>query len=375
MSPRGLRRRWVLGLAAVTLAGCALGPNKPEPKPLAEFVPRIAGKQVWRHQIGGVRFPLAVVATGANFTVAGDNGTVLTIDAQSGREVWRTSVGSRLSAGVGSDGRFTAVVTRDSELVTLEAGAEKWRKSLGSRVVTAPLVAGERVFVLGVDRSVSAFDALDGRRLWKIQRPGDPLTLSQSGVLSAFKNTLVVGQGPRLAGLDPTRGTVRWEVPLATPRGTNEVERLADLVGPAVRSADLVCARAFQSAVGCVNAERGTLAWTKNSGGTDAVGGDDEFIFSADASDRMTAWRMSNGEAVWTSDQLLHRGLSAPTSAGKTLVFGDAGGLVHWFSRDKGEPLLRMSTDGSAIVAGPAVSGLTLLVVTRDGGLFAFRPE
>ena len=62
------------------------------------------------------------------------------------------------------------------------------------------------------------------------RRPGDPLTLAQGGVIAAFKDTLLVGQGPRLAGLDPNDGDVRWEVAVGTPRGTNEVERLADLV-------------------------------------------------------------------------------------------------------------------------------------------------
>ena len=67
-------------------------------------------------------------------------------------------------------------------------------------------MAGERVFVVGVDRVVHAFDALDGRRLWTLQRPGDALTLSQGGVLRPFKDTLLAGQGPRLAGVDPLKG-------------------------------------------------------------------------------------------------------------------------------------------------------------------------
>ena len=378
MSQCRLHHAYRFGLllsACALLAACALGPDKPKPKPLTEFTPQIAGKLVWQQRLDGVGFPLVVAVNDGVFTVAGNDGTVMALKADTGRELWRASVGDKLSAGVGSDGRFAAVVTRDGELVTLEAGKPKWRKALGSRVTTAPLVAGERVFVLGVDRSVSAFDVLDGRKLWTLQRPGDPLTLSQSGVLAAFKDTLLVGQGPRLAGVDPLLGTVRWEVPVATPRGTNEVERLADLVGPLVRNGDVVCARAFQSAVGCVNAERGTLAWTKNTGGTDAVAGDAQYLFGADATDRLPAWRSASGEIAWTIDSLLYRGLSAPLTAGRTLVVGDADGTVHWLSRDKGEPLLRLATDGSPVATAPVASGLTMLVVTRKGGVFAFRPE
>jgi len=193
--------------------------------------------------------------------------------------------------------------------------------------------------------------------------------------VAAFKNTLLVGQGARLAGVDPVRGAVRWEVPMASPRGTNEVERLADLVGPAVRAGDVVCARAFQSAVGCADAERASLLWSKNVGGINPIGGDAEFVFGGDASDRLTAWRTANGDVAWTNERFLHRGLSGLLSAGKTVVVGDFEGYVHFLARESGETLLRLPTDGSAVVGAPVRAGGTLLVATRKGGLFAFRPE
>ena len=358
--------------ALALLAGCA-SRGKPDPQPLEALTPKITATVAWTQRVDGVQFPLAIAVTRGMFTVAGNDGTVMALEADTGREVWRGNAGAKLSAGVGSDGRFAAVVTRDGELVVFEQGLVKWRKALGSRVTTAPLVAGERVFVLGVDRTVQAFDAIDGRKLWALQRPGDPLTLAQSGVLSPFKNTLVVGQGARMAGVDPLLGTVKWDVAVGSPRGANEIERLADLVGPSRRLGDTVCARSFQAAVGCVDAERGASVWSKNVGGTDAIGGDAEFIFAGDASDRVNAWKSGNGDVAWTSDKLLFRGLSAPASFNKSVVFGDENGTVHWLARDTGEAQLRLTTDGGAITVQPVVSGSTMLVVTRKGGLFAYR--
>jgi len=369
--------RWQTTLLAglvVALAACS-STDKPKPTALETVTPQIAGRQVWSARVDNVQFPLAVAVRDGQFIVAGTDGTVLALEAQSGREVWRGQAGKKLSAGVGSDGRFAAVVTVDNELVVLDKGVRKWSLPLLSRTTTAPLVAGERVFVMGVDRVVHGFDALDGRRLWQYKRAGEPLTLAQPGVLAAYKNTLLVGQGAALVGIEPTKGTMNWDVAVTSPRGTNEVERLNDLVGPLLRVGDMLCARAFQTAVGCVNANNNTLRWSRLNAGQRAVGGDADFVYGADASDRITAWKASNGDLAWSNERLLYRGLSAPLSAGKAVIVGDIEGQVHFLSREDGKTLLRLPTDGSPVVAQPVASGTTLLVVTRNGGLFAFRPD
>ncbi len=362
-----------LALAGLLLAACSS--DRPKPTPLESLQPKIAGRQVWAASIGSIGFPMLPAVRAGQFVVASDDGTVLALDAETGAERWRARVNDRLSAGVGSDGRYAAVVTRGNEVVVLDAGREIWRKRVPSAVVTPPLVAGERVFVKGVDRAVQAFDVLDGRRLWTLQRPGDPLTLSQASVLSAYKNTLLLGQGARLAGIDPLRGTVQWEVSMAAPRGTNEVERLADLLGPPARVGDRVCARAFQSAVACADAAKGTLLWSRNVGGLAAVGSDAELVFGADASDRLTAWRASNGDVAWTSEKYLYRGLSGMLALGPSVVFGDSDGTVHFLASATGEAQLRLPTDSSGVIGTPALSGTTLLVITRRGGVYGFRPQ
>lgn len=359
--------------AAVVLAGCASG-SAPKPTPLQPLKPSIAGRAAWSQKLEGISFPLMVAAQGGRFFVAGSDGSVLALDVEDGRVHWRVNVGAPITAGVGSDGRYTSVVTRNNEVVTLDGAEVRWRQRLPSSVSTAPLVAGERVFVMAVDRSIEAFDAQDGRRLWRLQRPGEALTLAQSGVLVPYRDTLLAGQGARLAAIDPLRGTVRWELPLAAPRGTNEVERLADLVGPPVRLGSVYCVRAFQQAVGCLDVERVAPVWSKPAGGTQAIAGDRDRLFGADGTDRITAWRTGTGEVLWSNDRFLYRGLSGAAVVGPTVVFGDIEGIVHWLAVDNGEELLRLPTDGSPVVGTPVLSGTTVLVVTRRGGIFAFRP-
>jgi len=371
--PVGAARGAGLLVLMALLVGCAA--DKPTPTALETYAPKIAGRLVWQAQLGRMGYGMVAVARDGLFYVASGDGDLRALKADTGEVIWRNQAGTSIAAGVGADARFATLVSRDNEVITYDNGREAWRKRLPSGVVTPPVVAGERVFVMSVDRVVHAFDAIDGRRLWVLQRPGDALTLSQAGVLTYVGNTLLVGQGPRLLGVDPTKGTVQWDVPLATPRGSNEVERLADLIGPAVRVGDRVCARAFQAAVGCADAVRGAQLWTRNVGGAQAVGGDAERVYGADASDRISAWRASNGDVLWSTEKLLYRGLSGAVAVGPVVVFGDSEGYVHFLSGATGEQQLRLPTDGKPILGTPVVSGNTLLVVTQEGGLFAFRPN
>ncbi len=361
---------------AGVLAGCA-GPDKPKPAELGPNAALIDARLAWSAKIGPVVFPLDIKVNANTVTLASSDGTVLAMDATTGQDLWRVQIaGAQIGAGAGSDGRYAAVVTRANDLVVMERGRETWRESLGVLAYTAPLVAGERVFVMTADRAVSAFDAQTGRKLWSYTRPGEQLlALRQSGVLLAVGDTLVAGISGRLVGLNPLNGTLRWEAPIATARGTNDVERLIDLVGRVSREGDVVCARAFQAAVGCVNTLRGTALWSKPAAGSEGVHGDGQFVFGTESDGKVIAWRRTDGERVWTSERLKYRGLTAPLVIGRSVAVGDAQGFLHLLSKQDGSPLGRVATDGSAIAAAPVLVGNTLVVVTRNGGVFGFRPE
>ncbi|WP_399677047.1 outer membrane protein assembly factor BamB [Xenophilus sp.] len=366
------------GAAMVLIAALAACSGTPKPKP-AELQPNpstLGVRQAWTAKLPAVDMPLQVAVNGDTVTVAAADGTVAAIDARSGTQLWRASVGSELIAGVGSDGQTAAVVTRDNEVVALAGGKVLWKERLSAETFTAPLVAGRRVFVQAADRSTTAFDGASGRRLWTQQRTvGDSLVLRKPGVLLPVGDTLVAGVGARLVGMNPANGLSRWEAPVAAPRGTNDVERLVDLTGTVSRVGDTVCARAYYAAVGCVDTVRGMLLWTKPSVGSDGVGGDERAVYGTENNGTVVAWRRNDGQPMWSADHLRLRTLTAPLAVGRTLVVGEDTGTVHFLSREDGKTMNRVTPDGSAIAATPVVAGNTVVVVTRNGGVFGYRPE
>lgn len=358
-----------------TLSGCFGGAVKPKPAELQPVTALVAARQTWTNRIGPINFPLQISVSAGTVAVASGEGVLALLDAQSGRDIWRVALNTPLAAGAGNDGKLTAVVTRENEVLAVQDGREIWRQKLNAQAFTSPFVAGGRVFVLAADRSVSAFDGQSGSRLWTQQRPAEPLVLRQSGVMLAVGDTLVVGLSGRMAGLNPANGSLRWDVAIASPRGINDVERLVDLVGPVSRSGDTVCARAYQASIGCVNAARGSLLWTKSAGGAEGLSGDERTLFGTEADGTVVSWRRSDGERGWTTERLRYRGLTAPLLAGRSLAIGDATGFIHLLSREDGSLLNRLTTDGSAIAAMPVLAGNTLVAVTRSGNVYGFQPE
>ncbi len=369
-------RRLLTAASLVFLAACSSTsdkPKSPELPAITASAPAAPMLRVWSNQVGAITTPLTLSVQGDQVAVASSDGILALIDAATGRDVWRLALKTPVQAGVGGDGTRFAVVTQSNEVIAVQAGQVIWRYRLSASTYTAPLVAGGRVFVLTADRTVIALDGGSGQRLWSQQRAGDPLVLRQAGLLMAVGDTLVAGMSGRLVGLNPNNGSTRWESVVGASRGTNEVERLVDIVAGVSRQASVVCARSFQTAVSCVDAAKGVTLWTRPSIGHQGLDGNEEQVIGVESDSKLLAWSRANGQPVWTSEALRFRGLTAPLVWGPSFVVGDEAGLLHRLSLTNGQTQNRSTTDGSAIATRPVAAAGLMVVATRSGGLFGYR--
>jgi outer membrane protein assembly factor BamB len=354
------------------VAACS-GPKRPKPAdiPAVQVLQDIRLK--WTADVGAIDYPMVLNVQSNRVAFANAKGQVSLLDAQTGKDLWRVALNTAVSAGVGTDGQQVALVTRDNQLVALKDGQVMWRQTLPAQSFTAPLVAGARVFVLTADRVVMAFDGASGRPLWTQQRTGEPLVLKQAGVLMAFKNTLLVGLSGRLVALNPDTGVVRWENAVATPRGINDMERLVDMVAPATRAGDVVCVRAFQSQVGCVNAEKGQLIWNRSAPGERGISGNDTLMVSNLSNGVVQAWNRTNGDRLWETERLKYRVLSAPLVTPRGILVADNGGFLYLLSLADGALLNRVKLAGDELAAAPLAADKLVVTVTKEGRVSGYE--
>jgi len=205
------------------------------------------------------------------------------------------------------------------------------------------------------------------------QRTTPTLSLRTHSGLVIERGAVFVGfPGGRLVGISLSNGNVGWDVVVALPKGTTELERVADIASLPVVDGQRICAVAYQGRVGCFDSARGTLIWARDLSSVAGIDVDERNLYVIDEKSAVLALDKAGGASLWRQDKLAARNLSAPLAVGRFVVVGDFEGYVHLLSREDGSFAARVETDGSAIVAPPLALDLTsFLVQTRNGGVFA----
>ncbi len=359
--------RLLLGLTILVFLVSCSSVKRPEPKEVTLGAKRVAVSKGWSASVGVMNAYLTPYSNASTLVLASESGKVQALALDSGKPLWTLDLKTPLNAGVGGNGEHFAVLSQDNQLIVFTQRGELYRLPLLAQGLTTPLVAGGRVFVLLADRSVVAFDLAKGIKLWSQQRVGDPLILNQKGVLLAVHDTLVGGFSGRLVGLNPNNGSTKFETPIAVPRGVNDLERLVDLVAPVYRFGDVVCVRAFQAQVGCVNAVKGNLLWTRSANGDLGLSGNSDVLIGVESNGVVLAWARTSGERLWDSDRLKYRRLSAPLVTDQGLVVADTLGNVFVMDLKDGAVEQQLSLSEGEVVGSPIAVAKGFVVVTKKG--------
>lgn len=389
MRTRGIATS-LAGLLALLGGGCqtisstydrVFGGSQPAQKPaaLVQIQPAVSPKILWQGGVGSadknVFFPALV---GNIVFVAGASGQIAGFEAANGRQVMRIEAGQRISGGVGAGAGLVVVGTSKGEVLAFDReGKPLWKAQLSGEVLAPPRVAEGVVVARAGDGRVFALDAADGKRKWLYQRSTPALSVRSYAGVVVHRGAVFAGfPGGRLVAIALPSGALGWEAVVALPRGTTELERVADITSLPVVDDSRACAVAFQGRVACFDVVRGTAIWARDVSSVAGMGADGRNFYITDDRNAVVALDQANGASLWKQDKLFGRGVTGPLAFGRYVVVGDFEGYIHFLSRDDGSFAARIATDGSAIIAPPVAFDLSSFVVqTRAGGVFAITVQ
>ena len=345
------------------------------PAELVEFKPTMTPKIMWSARLGkSSDYDFSPATENGAVYAASANGQILKINAENGKQEWEVNAGEPLSGGVGLGPDLVLVGTPQGYVIAYDqSGKLLWKSKVSSEVLSAPRVDSGIVVVRCGDSRIFGLNVLDGKRKWIYERATPALSLRSSAGVAVGNGIAYAGfAGGKLVALRVEDGKIAWEASVAQPRGTTEIERIADITSLPVIDGSVIYAVAYQGKISVIDRASGRIGWSRDISSYTGLNAEDGRVYVSHAAGSVYALDYTSGKTFWRQGDLANRQLTAPLPMGSVVAIGDVQGYVHFLERDEGTFAARIQTDDSQVMPQMTELGSSgLLVQTRNGGLYA----
>ncbi len=369
--------------ALLLLAGCGGGKAvREEPAKLVDIAAAKHVSRLWSADSGASAVKKAVVlwpALDDNAIYTSDpKGRVTAFAADSGRTLWKTRVDRPVTGAAAVGNGLVVVVSKKGEVMALDSrdGRRLWTSNLTSPALAPAAVSASVVVVQSVDGKLAGLSAADGKRLWLYERSEPALSLYGTAAPVADGDMVLAGfASGKIVAIQIKDGKLLWEMPVAQPRGRNEVERLVDVDASPLIVRNVLYAASYQGKIIAVDMQSGRLLWSRDVSTYTGMDADSNNVYLTDDHGSVLALDQRTGASVWKQDRLRARRLNAPRCVDGLVAVGDFEGFVHWLSSDDGHFVARYRVSHSAVESPAIASRDTLYVSSQSGALAALRVE
>lgn len=377
-----IRKRWIklsaMAFLGAVLIGCATEEDSIQkaalPAVKSEFIPEFA----WEAQVGdgvGRYFSrLSPVYAYDKIFAADRNGVVQAMDEQTGKIIWSIDLGKEkpalISGGLTASYSKIYLGTESGDLIALkeDTGELDWKVNVRGEILSKPLVDEGMVVVNSSRGELSAYDAQTGESRWRNANEVPNLTLrGDSSPVSVSGGVFWGMANGRLGAAFLANGNIIWQQPLATPKGSTEIDRLVDIDASPVIFDSLLYAVGYNGQLVAIDLRTGRPAWKRaySSSSDFFVSGRQLYIITE--KDHIVAVDARSGTELWKNRDLEHRQLTAPIVISNALVVGDAEGYLHWLNLESGEFVAQQAFNSSGIAVAPVKTDDGYIVIMRDG--------
>ncbi|MEX9974029.1 outer membrane protein assembly factor BamB [Providencia rettgeri] len=384
-----LRKTLLVGLvASALLAGCSSETDSIIMAPLPQVENQFTPSIVWDKSVGnGVEqfySELSPVWDGSAVYAADRKGLVKAFELDNGKELWSVDLSKRtgflsanlsalLSGGLTVDGDKIFVGTERGTVIALnkEDGQVAWDVEVAGEALSKPVVSNDLVVIHTSNGQLQALDVNSGEIKWTVNMDTPSLSLrGESAPAVAFGAAIVGGDNGRVSAVLLSQGQLIWQQRISQVTSSTEIGRLNDVDMTPIIDDGKVYAIAYNGTLAALDMRSGQILWKRELGSINDMVMSGENLYLVDQSDRVLSVRKSDGVTLWTQEDLLNRGLSAPEMYNGYLVVGDKEGYLHWLDMSTGGFVAQNKLNSSGIHSRPVVASDKLMVQTKNGTVY-----
>jgi outer membrane protein assembly factor BamB len=366
-------------LCAILLTACSESHPVKQTK-LSHLTQTAAVRHVWSEDVGhgseGTATHLQPTADGNILFTAGSSGKVSSIDVQTGEIRWQYNYHLAFTSDIGQDENFLYIGSRAGMIAKVDKdnGQLLWKTQVANTVIGAPFAKDNILLIKTINGTLIALRADSGQPLWSHQQTVPPLILRDASSARFYENNVIAGfANGNLLSFDAQTGETNWAIPLATPQGKTDIERMIDVDASPVINGSTIYAATYQGNLTSLNATNGEVYWRQPLSAYNNLFVTTNDIFASDADSIVWAFDKETGRALWKQTALKYRQLSGPAATGDYVVVGDREGYLHVMAKTDGHFMARIKLNSSGISATPIVVGQTIVVLCNNGELYAYQ--
>ena len=315
----------------------------------------------------------------------------MAFNIRNGDRLWRRELvpndeddGHFLGGGLAYENGLVFATTGFAEVVAVNAqsGRDVWRTHVDAPIRSAPTVSGGRVFVITVDNQVIALAARDGRRLWSYSGVSSQTILLGSGspavdggvVIAPFTNG-------EIAALRVDNGAVLWSDSVIAVRRTEAAASLTDISGRPVIDRGRVYAVGHSGILVSIDLRTGQRVWDVPVPGVYQPWVAGDFLYATTIDSEVVCVDVRTGQILWVTqlrrfedaeDQENRLIWTGPSIASDRIIVLGSNEEALSLSPYNGEVLGSIELR-SPVTISPVFANATMYIYDDAGDLLAYR--
>ncbi len=276
--------------------------------------------------------------------------------------------------GIAADGGKVFAATGFGSVIALDAGSGKvvWTKVFAIPIRQAPTAAEGRVFVVNSESEVLCLSGSDGTQLWTQKGlPENAALLTSASPAVAGNIVFVPYPSGEITAVDIKTGQAKWTDSLAKTAVNTSATAIGEAARPVV-DRDAVFAMSRGGQLIATSREKGERLWTREikSSQTPWVAGDTVFV--VDMTGKLAALTRKDGKVRWVTALPGDGRWSGPVLAGNRLWLASSSGLLVAVDAVSGT-IGTQSDLGTPVMITPVVAEGRMYVLTDKAQLIAMN--